>query len=164
VSEEPSIIKDYPLAILTPNAVEFKRLLEATNVKESAESPIMDLSQKLGSVTIVQKGKTDIISNGQLCIECNEQGGLKRSGGQGDILSGSIGTFASWAHMFYSKNKEQKQEVPYMVAAAYMGCVFTRRCGKVAFDKHKRSMTSPNIIEEIGSSFEKMFPLNVSKL
>lgn len=69
------------------------------------------LARALGNVTIVQKGATDIISNGlpipaELLgeenkdqveiLEGNVEGGLKRVGGQGDILSGSTGVLLAW--------------------------------------------------------------------
>ena len=51
----------------------------------------------------------DIISNGRpisylpsgpLTVENEIQGGLKRCGGQGDILSGTVGVLAGWAGMW----------------------------------------------------------------
>ena len=69
------------------------------------------LARALGNVTIIQKGSTDIISNGlpipaELLggenkdqveiLEGDVEGGLKRVGGQGDILSGSTGVLLAW--------------------------------------------------------------------
>ena len=69
------------------------------------------LARALGNVTIIQKGATDIISNGRPIpkvllgegndsqseiLEGNVEGGLKRVGGQGDILSGSTGVLLAW--------------------------------------------------------------------
>lgn len=69
------------------------------------------LARSLQNVTIVQKGEKDIISNGmpipaELLAEKADgkgetlvsevQGGLKRVGGQGDILSGSTGVLMAW--------------------------------------------------------------------
>ena len=74
------------------------------------------------NVTIIQKGETDIISNGlpiptalvgDSALESGAQtddngeakvlvssvkGGLKRVGGQGDILSGSTGVLMAWGN------------------------------------------------------------------
>jgi ATP-dependent NAD(P)H-hydrate dehydratase len=55
------------------------------------------LSESLGGVTILQKGSTDIISNDHATEEVDEPGGLKRVGGQGDILSGLVAAFLAWA-------------------------------------------------------------------
>jgi NAD(P)H-hydrate repair Nnr-like enzyme with NAD(P)H-hydrate dehydratase domain len=59
-----------------------------------------DLSRKLGNVTVMQKGAVDVISNGDDVLKCDEQGGLKRCGGQGDILSGQIGTMLAWSKLY----------------------------------------------------------------
>ncbi len=70
------------------------------------------LARSLQNLTIIQKGSTDIISNGMPIpaellaegegasqpekLEVNVEGGLKRVGGQGDILSGSTGVLMAW--------------------------------------------------------------------
>ena len=70
------------------------------------------LARSLQNLTIIQKGPTDIISNGmpipaELLTEGfghdqpetllgEVEGGLKRVGGQGDILSGSTGVLMAW--------------------------------------------------------------------
>jgi ATP-dependent NAD(P)H-hydrate dehydratase len=76
-----------------------------------AEELCPRLARSLQNVTIIQKGATDIISNGlatpkEFLAEgssgkhdalVNEiEGGLKRVGGQGDILSGSTGVLLAW--------------------------------------------------------------------
>lgn len=52
----------------------------------------------------MMKGATDIITNGHEIVECSEPGGLKRSGGQGDILSGTIGTWLAWGKVWEEEN------------------------------------------------------------
>lgn len=129
-----------PRIVLTPNVMEFKRLCESMvslipryrsqgGSIRPRQSPA-DLDQKidpnsdhhslcpqlarsLQNVTIIQKGETDIISNGlqiprefiegqttgsgsDEVLENQIQGGLKRVGGQGDILSGSTGVLLAW--------------------------------------------------------------------
>ena len=42
--------------------------------------------------------------------------------------------------------------------AAYAGCLLPRRFARAAFAKHKRSMTAPDLIEEIGEVFEEFSP------
>ena len=70
------------------------------------------LARSLQNVTIIQKGEMDIISNGlptpkeflsessskgkHEALTNETQGGLKRVGGQGDILSGSTGVLLAW--------------------------------------------------------------------
>ena len=109
--------------------MEFKRLCQSTvrcpnslnglaahtgqniDAKSDPKSLCPQLARKLQNVTIVQKGETDIISNGMPIpsellaqqaseqveiLESSVQGGLKRVGGQGDILSGSMGVLLAW--------------------------------------------------------------------
>ena len=77
----------------------------------------MEVSRALGGVTVLQKGADDIIcTNTGVASEQDAQkskvnptegateeqvivdvpGGLKRCGGQGDILSGTVGTVLAW--------------------------------------------------------------------
>ena len=58
---------------------------QGVDPKGPKDSLAKELATKLGGVTIVQKGSTDIISNGKEVLHCDEQGGLKRCGGQGDV-------------------------------------------------------------------------------
>ena len=41
---------------------------------------------------------------------CDIEGGLKRCGGQGDLLSGSLGTFLAWAKR-YEERKAMGEDV-----------------------------------------------------
>ncbi|XP_071088781.1 ATP-dependent (S)-NAD(P)H-hydrate dehydratase-like [Haliotis cracherodii] len=69
VTDNPSVIKNYTKAILTPNKVEFGRLYEKVcGGKPNPENPVVSLKQlcqQLGNVTIVQKGEMDVISDGK---------------------------------------------------------------------------------------------------
>ncbi len=73
--------------ILTPNVVEYKRLVETMG--EGSEDT---LKAKLRGVTIIQKGHEDVITyfpkpdeepQSVISMICSERGGLKRSGGLG---------------------------------------------------------------------------------
>lgn len=59
-----------------------------------------EMSQKLGGLVILQKGAQDIISNARRTEILNVPGGLKRCGGQGDILSGTVATFLAWGKVY----------------------------------------------------------------
>jgi ATP-dependent NAD(P)H-hydrate dehydratase len=52
-------------------------------------------------VTIVRKGPVDMIASLDTTYQCDTQGGLKRVGGQGDILSGLIACFLSWREAYH---------------------------------------------------------------
>jgi ATP-dependent NAD(P)H-hydrate dehydratase len=47
LSQDPSIIKGYELAILTPNINEFGRLCDAVKVDPKGEKPLEDLCDRL---------------------------------------------------------------------------------------------------------------------
>ncbi|OAX84027.1 ATP-dependent (S)-NAD(P)H-hydrate dehydratase [Emergomyces africanus] len=109
VQEHPDLIHGYAECILTPNVVEFARLAKALGVDVSSVSnndtgkseACKRLSTTLGGVTIIQKGPHDTISNGIANVVCDVRGGLKRSGGQGDTLTGSLGTLLAWRKAYH---------------------------------------------------------------
>lgn len=100
VQKDLNIVKGYTEAVLTPNVVEFDRLCKAAGVEssdsDSETQRVEALANVLGGVTIIQKGKHDYISNGKVTMTDDLEGGKKRSGGQGDTLTGSIATFLAW--------------------------------------------------------------------
>ncbi|KAF9430606.1 hypothetical protein BGZ94_005779 [Podila epigama] len=150
VQNEPDLVQGYKRAILTPNLVEFKRLCTAKNVsKRDAQT----LSEAFGGVIVVQKGKHDVIANGSMVYEVTNTGGLKRSGGQGDLLTGMIATALAWIVANGKKPvDEEKMDKQFMVAC-YGACMFTRRCSQLAFKKHRRAVQSSDILDEIGPFF-----------
>ncbi|XP_067299520.1 ATP-dependent (S)-NAD(P)H-hydrate dehydratase isoform X2 [Pseudorasbora parva] len=158
VAKEPSVIQGYQRGILTPNFMEFTRLYEAmhhepldsTDHKRSAQQ----LSIALGNLTMVLKGEEDIITDGKNMLTCNQEGSGRRCGGQGDLLSGSLGVFAHWA--FSSPSDLTKGMNPSLVAA-FGATTLTRQCNRQAFHKHSRSTTTSDMIQEISSAFKKLF-------
>jgi ATP-dependent NAD(P)H-hydrate dehydratase len=88
----PELVQGCTECILTPNVVEFGRLAKAKGVDVQEGNPeelCAKLSKAFGGVTIIQKGGKDFISNGANTLVSEGEGGLKRSGGQGDTLTGS---------------------------------------------------------------------------
>ncbi|XP_062831524.1 ATP-dependent (S)-NAD(P)H-hydrate dehydratase isoform X3 [Anolis carolinensis] len=158
IAQQPSVIQNYPRAILTPNAMEFSRLYEAM-LRDPVDSNdqhgcLLRLSQALGNVTIVQKGERDLISDGEKVLVCSHEGSSRRCGGQGDLLSGSLGVLAHWA-LLAGPEKTNGQN-PFLVAA-FGACSLTRQCNHQAFQKCGRSMTASDMILEIGAAFNKLF-------
>jgi ATP-dependent NAD(P)H-hydrate dehydratase len=144
--------------------------------KESAACE--QLSQALGGVTIVQKGPHDVISNGITSIISDVKGGLKRSGGQGDTLTGSLGTFLAWRAAYhdrlwdsgekdYEKEAQSKEEVQAELAtenrrmspatslllAAWAGSGITRESSRRAFEAKGRSMQASDLTDEVHGAF-----------
>ena len=123
VNQDISVIKGYRRAVLTPNVMEFKRLSEKLSIDKDAPANKKAglVSKALGGVTIVQKGAKDIIAvdtTGEAAdpqkskveggekeaineqVEIDVKGGYKRCGGQGDILSGTVGTMLAWGKCY----------------------------------------------------------------
>lgn len=138
VSGDPDLVKGYELAVLTPNVVEFGRLTRALGVDEQAEkakesqgesAKVEALATALGGVTVVQKGARDLVSNGTTTLTVDLPGGLKRSGGQGDTLTGSIATFLGWRKAYLDKIWETKgglDEHESVALAVFGGASVTR--------------------------------------
>ncbi len=142
--EYRNLLRGYHNAVLTPNVVEYKRLFENADINDTA----------FDAVTIIQKGQHDKIMHGKAVImECAEEGGLKRSGGIGDILAGTVGTLVSWHAILKERNIAFVEDLPL---ACWTACCFVRRSTKYAFEKHRRSMTAPDILNELGKAIDDM--------
>lgn len=93
-------------------------------------------------------------------LRCSETGGLKRCGGQGDILSGCLGTFLAWASIYKSgiaKNlaDEKIEEKRLTLVAAYGAALVARSCSREGFKRLGRSMLANDLIDEVGKAYEK---------
>ncbi|KAJ5907504.1 YjeF C-terminal domain carbohydrate kinase-like protein [Penicillium taxi] len=196
VTEDPSLVKGYKECILTPNVVEFGRLTKALGIKvvsqvdiakeegedntSKASDECEQLSKALGGVTILQKGPRDVISNGVTSIINDIQGGLKRSGGQGDTLTGSVGTMLAWRAAYHDKlwdsgetendkeaqNKNEVQaelesnrrmsRTTTLLLAAWVGSSITRESSRRAFEAKGRSMQASDLTDEVHGSFLRL--------
>jgi len=181
-----SIIKGYRRAIVTPNVVEFKRLSEQVGIdpKTPAAKRAGLVSRALGGVTVLQKGATDIISidtTGEAAdlkesklegadeekekteetVEVDIEGGLKRCGGQGDILSGSVGTILAWGKCYEQgafgdeSNKVAASRMPLLASVG--GSLVTRTASRLAFHKAGRGVVTEDMLGEIGRAFAEVF-------
>lgn len=192
VTENPNLVKDYKECILTPNVVEFGRLAKALGIKVASQTETAEgggdktskesqaceqLSKALGGVTILQKGPHDVISNGVTSIINDIKGGLKRSGGQGDTLTGSLGTLLAWRAAYHdklwdsrekdtTKEAQSRDEVQAelesdkrmspgttLLLAASAGSSITRDSSRRAFEAKGRSMQASDLTDEVHKSF-----------
>lgn len=175
------MVKGYRRAVLTPNVMEFKRLKEKFEIGggEGKKEEAGLVSKAFGGgVTIVQKGPTDIIaidttgssssaSESKISesetvterIEVDTQGGYKRCGGQGDVLSGSIGTLMAWGKCYesgaYGDNSIKASEIPLLAAVG--GCMITRTTSRITFGKMGRALVTQDLIPELGDAFVEVF-------
>lgn len=162
ISSEPDLIRGYKECILTPNVIEFARIAKSlgVDIEDGDRTKVCErLANALGGVCIIQKGKEDYISNGDGTTVCDFKGGLKRAGGQGDTLTGSLGTFLAWRQIYHEglwdlpagQNKMSRTET--LLAAAFAGSAITRECSRKAFEKRGRSLQASDLTDEVHGSF-----------
>jgi len=167
ITHQPNLIKGYKKAVLTPNVMEYKRLWDAilSNNKEKEgdkedERCLKSLADALGNVTIVRKGTKDIITDGETELICEEQGSNRRCSGQGDILTGAIASFLAWGVIAQKERKVELKEHSATVLAGYGGSMVSRRCNHAAFQIGKRSITTSDMIQQVGPAFQHLFPVD----
>ncbi|KAB1267944.1 ATP-dependent H-hydrate dehydratase [Camelus dromedarius] len=88
------------------------------------------------------------------CWECSQEGSGRRCGGQGDLLSGSLGVLVHWA---LQAGPERTDGFSPLLVAAFGACTLTRQCSHQAFQKHGRSTTTTDMIAEVGPAFSRLF-------
>ncbi|PHH50903.1 ATP-dependent (S)-NAD(P)H-hydrate dehydratase [Ceratocystis fimbriata CBS 114723] len=168
VEANPELVQGYPLAVLTPNVREFSRLCVELGVKgpDGKEPGARDLAKALDGPVVVQKGREDLV-----CVRTAEgvrvdiRGAPKRSGGQGDTLTGAIATMLAWRRGYIEglwgdssgKNAEDSET---MLAAAVAGCAITRESSRRAFAKTGRSMQASDLTDEVHRAFMHVFDWN----
>jgi len=223
LKENAGLVAGYDRCVLTPNAIEVRRLTQAmvsssevknldnsgnaktedTTAKGAfgsdksppgsptpgrlqtawAESPEHKASSDMTAferstegIVIVKKGPVDVIFSTTLealhvsrrSMLCKEEGGLKRSGGIGDILSGCIGTFVAWNRILPSRNKPPaimaeddedktaKSTHDNLLLGVWTACCITRRATRYAFEEKRRGMTAPDVLHEISRTVDEM--------
>jgi len=159
VQDHPDLISGYAHCILTPNVVEFQRLAKARNLDlDAIDEPdrCKALSEAYGGVTVVQKGTSDTISNGALTLVSSGAGALKRSGGQGDTLTGVLGTLLAWRGAYLSglwEHDSSLSETELLALAAFAGSAVTRECARLAFAEKGRSMQAGDLTGKVHEAF-----------
>jgi ATP-dependent NAD(P)H-hydrate dehydratase len=180
--------------ILTPNQMEYQRLfpcdkddtkndIRGSSVKSGDQTTSND--DNLDSATIVQKGFVDHIYHKSRSLDgpqysCTELGGMKRCGGIGDVLAGTIAAFVTWQVILTQQQQEQQQQQKEreplsktssainsdndtdgtnpdnVLLSCYAACFLVKRATKTAFDKKHRAMLAQDVIDEIGPTFHEM--------
>ncbi|KAG6529304.1 hypothetical protein ZIOFF_011501 [Zingiber officinale] len=189
ITNNLDLVSGNSLAVLTPNINEYKRLVEKALGCEVNEKDgnyqLQLLSTKIGGVTILHKGKSDFISDGEAVHCVSTFGSPRRCGGQGDILSGrfvliqllhqqifyyksylnyfdnnSVAVFSSWArhHLLITNGTIGKSLSNPMVLGCIAGSALLRRAAAFAFQDKKRATLTTDIIEFLGKSLEEICP------
>ncbi|PPD97312.1 hypothetical protein GOBAR_DD05657 [Gossypium barbadense] len=162
VTNSIELVSGYRLAVLTPNVNEYKRLVQKVlgcDVNDqNTHGELLSLSKQIGNVTILRKGKSDLISDGeklryfyfglvnairppkgnQLSQSVSIYGSPRRCGGQGDILSGRTNP---------------------TVLGCIAGSALLRKAAALAFEHKKRSTLTTDIIEHLGQSYFRTMQL-----
>lgn len=173
-----------------------KRKEDAERAEEAGlagSEKVRALARALGGVTIVQKGRVDYISDGGGRAGSNGdggdgesdgaygtlvsdlEGGRKRSGGQGDTLTGAIATFLAWRKAYMdglwdvtvsaypghgekpSPEEKRLGHRELIGLAAFAGSAITRECSRLAFAKHGRSLQASDLTDEVHTAFMNLF-------
>ena len=184
VGQDLSLIRGYRRAVLTPNVMEFKRLTEQVGLEDNIEKDkqALEVSKRLGGVVVLQKGSKDMIAidttgkeasleeskldqgsgdkeTTSEVFEVDVESGLKRAGGQGDVLSGSVGAMLAWGKC-YETGSFGDQSIPVSrlpILASIAGSMLTRACSRRAFKQQGRGMVTADLIPEIGGAFSELF-------
>ncbi|CAK9318609.1 unnamed protein product [Citrullus colocynthis] len=164
ITDNLHLVSNYPLAVLTPNVNEYKRLVKNVLLAEvdeqDAPNQLLSLAKRIGGLTILRKGRADLISDGETVKSVSIYGSPRRCGGQGDILSGSVAVFVSWAQrqgLVTDGNLATSPKNP-TVLGCIAGSALLRRAASLAFENKKRSTLTTDIIEFLWRSLEDISP------
>ncbi|KAK4372460.1 hypothetical protein RND71_007844 [Anisodus tanguticus] len=145
------LVSGYPLAVLTPNVNEYKRLVQKVLNSEvndqNGTDQLLALAKGIGGVTILRKGNSDFVSDGKTACAVSIYGSPRRCGGQGDILSGSVAVFLSWARQCAAKGEVSMNPT---ILGCVAGSALLRKAASLAFESKKRSTLTGDIIECLG--------------
>lgn len=175
VFEDLKLVKGYSKAILTPNAMEFRGLYAALfeqhrwkgemqgldeTSQQLLEAATLEVARLLKGPTILLKGTFDIASDGRNVVSFEDEvGSPRRCGGQGDVLSGSLGTFAYWC----CSRTQDKPEYSWPLVACKGASAFTRLCSRLAYQENGLSTTTSDLISKAGDAFSQvLFSCNKS--
>jgi ATP-dependent NAD(P)H-hydrate dehydratase len=101
-----------------------------------------------------------VISNGENTLICKEKGGLKRCGGQGDVLGGTLATFMAWKVCYQQRlwDHDGKLSDDELSALGSFGaCSVTRWCSRSAFEKKGRATLATDLVERVGDAYRALF-------
>eukprot|EP00906_Rhabdomonas_costata_P010517 RCo014758 len=166
ITQHPALIRDLPYILLTPNQIELRRLCNTFNVDfpmdfdsvPQRSKTIMDLAAKFGNnLSILSKGRYDVIANADGVRVCSEPFTTRRVGGQGDVLSGAAAAFLAWAHLLPA-NQGRDIQLDQFADACFSAAFFTRCSAYKAWQQRGRNYLTHDVLECMGSTFRELFP------
>ncbi|KAL7544457.1 hypothetical protein ACHAWF_007837 [Thalassiosira exigua] len=149
-------LRNYERCVMTPNAMEMRRLDQAIPSNNKAGDDANNCSN-----IVVQKGHADVIRQGLHAMHCEEEGGLKRSGGIGDVLAGTISAFMAWNAILERSNpnnfvRDDGNEPNQRAFASWSACCAVKRATRAAYQNKRRAMSAIDVMGEIGGVIEGM--------
>ena len=208
VGQALELVHGYRRAVMTPNVVEFKRLCEQVGVEEEeGTEKAAAVSRLLGGVVVLEKGATDVIASDTTgdeadlgasgiraeeeeeeeekvreVVEVDVEGGLKRCGGQGDVLSGCVGAMLAWGKCYEEGaygcvcvsrvwgsaltdvGRDHALPVSRLpLLAAIGGSIVTRTSSRMAFQVEGRGLVTQDMIPHLGKAFTEIFGEDVRR-
>ncbi|KAG5560099.1 hypothetical protein RHGRI_003404 [Rhododendron griersonianum] len=184
VTNSLDLISGYPLAILTPNINEYKRLVQSV-----LNCEVNDHDAPGQLLSLAKRWCLNPCFHAVMSVSM--YGSPRRCGGQGDILSGrqiisskvkrllfswlitifsqyetsyssadaSVAVFVSWARQYISSAKEELGMNP-TVLGCIAGSALVRKAALLAFENKRRSTLTGDIIECLGRSLDEICPLS----
>ena len=135
-------LMQYDGCVLTPNVMELRRL-----------AAVLDNDDKNTASIVIKKGRIDMISQGPIEMRCAQEGGLKRSGGIGDVLAGTTTAFMAWNSILYTNDSTEGQE---RLFAAWTACCAVKTATKLAFGKRRRALSALDVVENLPEVLDSM--------
>ncbi|KAJ3365304.1 hypothetical protein GGF32_009809 [Allomyces javanicus] len=156
VATRPDLIRGYPRAVLTPNIVEYARLCRALDLDPSVATP-HEVGEALGGVTVVRKGATDMVARpGAESVVVDDQGGLRRFGGQGDVLTGAMAAFLAWNELAINAHDGEDRRDRWTVSACVAACTVTRTASRIAYEVGGRGTTTGDVLAVLPRAFTEV--------
>ena len=132
--------------LVTPHAGEFKRLFgDIPSDSQNERIKLVEQHALNHGITILLKGPTDIISNGELTYLCEKNTPAMTVGGTGDVLSGLVAGLLS-------KNRNGLE-------SASAACFISGLAGQKVQDNlglHITSMDLIDVIPDVMKPFDKI--------
>lgn len=162
LADHKEVLQNYTGVIyITPNANEIKKLAFAyfgrRDINTEDDATLQELVGDINpNAVLILKGQQDKIITSDGIYTCSTPGSLRRCGGQGDILSGSLGLFSYWANL-YKEKEDNKSDIPPEVIAGFAACSLTRLCSQFAYEEKGRAMVTSDMLAQVGKACQVLF-------
>lgn len=103
---------------------------------------------------MIVKGHEDVIKNNQISLTCKEGNSWRRCGGQGDLVAGTLATFAHYAAL---KEQNATGHQGWKALAGLCACAVVRRSNLLAFQIKRRSMVATDMLDQLHVALKQYF-------